>query len=684
MIRRVAVALGIVASQLALAATATAGDGTFGPHSDLQAGSGPSSAAIADFNSDGLADVAVANATDGDIAVMLGTGGGTFGPKTDFLAGGAANAVAVGDFNSDAREDVVVANRNVDAVSVLLGAGDGSFGAATSFGAGNGPVALAIGDFNADRVEDLAVANYDGSPTPSDGSVSVLLGAGNGSFGADTELAVSFPTPSVAVGDFDSDGFDDLVAANEYNGHSVSVLLNDGDGDGSFGAKVDFEVGIAPTGVAVGDFNSDGFEDVATANSFDGDVSVLIGAGNGSFGAKTDYPVGGSVSAIAVGDFDSDDAEDLAVATASAVVPGGGHVSVLPGTGDGAFAANTDFPVDGPPADVAVGDLDSDGNQDLAVGHSLGATVSLLFGEGSPYLGGNLLTNGGAEGATAARGVGAPQIPGWTRGPAGSMTYVRYPFRSAFSQLLDAGRWEGGLSAFSGGPDGPSSASQTVSVSDSAPSIDASLATAHLAADLGGFRILDHRMQVAAEFRDGAGTALGSLGVGPVTAAERHNVTELTRRRAQALVPPGTRSIEVDIAATTPGGILVYSDAYADNVRLTLDAPEPPPSGGDPPAGQPETPEDRAPDLDPPETSKNKGPKRKLKKPKTEFAFSSDEPGSTFECALNARKPRPCASPVKVKGLGAGRHKFTATAIDPAGNRDLTSAIWRFKVIDQR
>ena len=674
--RPYAAALVIVVAQLASPMAASAGDGTFGAHTDLAAGNGPVSSAIGDFNSDGFADLAVANASDGDVSVLLGAGDGSLGAKTDFLAGGTANAVAVGDFNSDGAEDLAVANRNIDKVSILLGAGNGSFGSPTSFTTGNGPVAIAIGDFNADRVEDLALSNFDGSPTPAEGSVSVLLGAGNGSFGTKTDYEVDFPTPSVAVGDFNADGYDDLVTANEYNGRTVSVLLNDGDGDGSFGGDTLFQVGIAPQGVAVGDFNSDGFDDLAVTGSFEGFVSVLLGTGTGGFGMRTDYPVG-APDGVAIGDFNSDGAEDLAVTASNPAPPGNGHVSVLLGAGNGSFAAATDFPVDRDTTTVVVGDLNSDGNQDLAVGHSTGTTVSILLGLGTPYLAGNLLANGGAEGATATRGIAAPQIPGWTRGPSGSMTYVRYPFRSAFSELRDSARWEGGLSFFSGGPDGPSSASQTAGVADSAASIDAGLATANLAADLGGFRILNHQMQVSAEFRDATGNSLGTFAIGPVSVAERHNLTDLVRRRAQAPVPVGTRSITVTIAATQTAG-LVYTDAYADNVKLSLDAPVPPPGDGDGGGGGAEPPPA---DTDPPETLKGKGPKRQIATPRATFRFSSDEPGSSFECRLDRKRPRLCSSPLRVKGLRPGRHRVTATAIDRAGNRDATPAAWRFRVL---
>jgi putative Ig domain-containing protein len=80
-----------------------------------------------------------------------------------------------------------------------------------------------------------------------------------------------------------------------------------------------------------------------------------------------------------------------------------------------------------------------------------------------------------------------------------------------------------------------------------------------------------------------------------------------------------------------------------------------------------------------PETAIDSGPK-KVKKPKASFAFSSSEPGSTFECQLDKQPFGPCSSPKKLKHLKAGEHTFSVRAIDPAQNPDPTPATARFKV----
>ena len=102
----------------------------------------------------------------------------------------------------------------------------------------------------------------------------------------------------------------------------VSVLI--GTGTGSFGAASNFTAGTAPIFVAVGDFNGDGVQDLATANNNSDNVSVLIGTGTGSFGPPSNFPVGATPYSVAVGDFNGDGVQDLAAANS-----GSNNVSVL-------------------------------------------------------------------------------------------------------------------------------------------------------------------------------------------------------------------------------------------------------------------------------------------------------------------------------------------------------------------
>src|SRR6266851_2174943 len=151
-------------------------------------------------------------------------------------------------------------------IAAAAQAQDVSFIARRDFDAGRDPRSVAVGDFNGDGVQDLAVANFGSN------DVSVLLGNGDGTFQAPRNFgAGSFPD-SVVVGDFNGDGVQDLAVANEGSAN-VSVLL--GNPDGSFQAPWNFAAGSSPRSVAVGDFNRDGLQDLAVAN-FGGPPNVSV------------------------------------------------------------------------------------------------------------------------------------------------------------------------------------------------------------------------------------------------------------------------------------------------------------------------------------------------------------------------------------------------------------------------
>jgi hypothetical protein len=193
-------------------------------------------------------------------------------------------------------------------VSILLGDGAGNFSVATNFDVGTVPYSVAVGDFNGDGKQDLAIANHFFD------NVSILLGDGAGHFSAATNFATGYPSRSVAVGDFNGDGKQDLAVTNGNSGN-VSILL--GDGAGHFSPARNFPVGLYPKSVAVGDFNGDGKQDLAFADA------ILLGDGMGNFSTASNFTYGYWYS-VAVGDFNGDGKQDLALTDFS-----NDHVSIL-------------------------------------------------------------------------------------------------------------------------------------------------------------------------------------------------------------------------------------------------------------------------------------------------------------------------------------------------------------------
>jgi hypothetical protein len=256
--------------------------------------------------------------------------------------------VAVGDFNRDGVPDPAVANAmDPGTVSVLLGNGEGTFRSAVNYAVGGPPHSVAVGDFNGDGIPDLAVAT-------DFHTVSVLLGNGDGTFQPAVNYATAFIPVYVAVADFRHNGIIDLVVADEATDPGmVTVLL--GNGDGTFWPAVNYATGgVNPMSVAVGDLNGDGIPDLAVVNADSDNVSVLLGNGDGTFQAAVSYAAGVRPVSVAVGDFNGDGTLDLAVA-------GGpfydGTVSVLFGNGDGTFHSAVNYAVGVKPISVAVGDF---------------------------------------------------------------------------------------------------------------------------------------------------------------------------------------------------------------------------------------------------------------------------------------------------------------------------------------
>ena len=351
----------------------TSGSFTVPTGNPFHTGSSPHSVASADFNSDGIPDLAIANGADNTVTVLYGNGSGGFtaDPSGPFSADTVPWNIVTGDFNADGHVDLAVANVASNDVTVLLGNGSGGFTAAAGSPISMGvlPYTLTVGDFNGDGIEDLVTVNVN------DNSLTILLGDGTGRFTATaSRIPVGSNPANAAAGDFNHDGIQDLAVANQDG--TVTVLLGDGSGGftGASGSPV--TVPHSATALAVGDFNGDGIQDLAVQN---GSIfSILIGDGTGRFTDTFDTgAVIKSSYSITIGDFNGDGKQDIAAADYST-----NQITLLLGDGTGHMSVATGSPyaTGGSPSALTAADLNGDGILDLATANYADNDVTVLLG----------------------------------------------------------------------------------------------------------------------------------------------------------------------------------------------------------------------------------------------------------------------------------------------------------------
>lgn len=307
------------------------------------------------------------------------------GAASDFAGVTSPHGIVTADFNSDGSPDVAVAgidpNTNLPTVAVYLdGATPPTY---YDLPAGHLAFDLVAADFDGTNGTDIAVSD------PVNGTVSVLLNNGDGTFGqaiitqyGTPQPASSSPVAYLATGDFNGDGKPDLAVTDPAD-HQIVILLGNGNGTFAIGTPVTLaEPSFDPVHVVAANFSMSGYTDIAFNDGANPDVYLALGTGTGTFSAPTPFAVDGAIQGIATGDLNGDGITDLAVSTTAGTT---GSVDELLST-NGAFAAATSLATTFPdPGPIVIADVNGDGIPDIVTLSSTGS-LDLFLGDGNGLL----------------------------------------------------------------------------------------------------------------------------------------------------------------------------------------------------------------------------------------------------------------------------------------------------------
>ena len=293
------------------------------------------------------------------------------------------------DFNGDGRADVALAIQvfggpATSELRILIGNGDGTFAAGQTLPLVSNapPQALLAADVNGDGLADLIVTTNDA--TGEVGTTAVYLGAGNGTFSS--TFASNFAATGVVVGEFTGDGNVDLAVLEPGTSTfsppapaQPGVRVYAGDGAGNFAAPGTLTpFAFSARRLLAADFDADGKLDVATFDS-GGNLAVLPGVGNGTFAAPISIPLPARGADLGVGDFTGDGRPDLVTFTQDQNLTVFRNTTAAPGTPTFAAGLPVFLSSFSTAARLAVADFDLDGLADVVARDTILQNGSLVF-----------------------------------------------------------------------------------------------------------------------------------------------------------------------------------------------------------------------------------------------------------------------------------------------------------------
>lgn len=281
-----------------------------------------------------------------------------------------------GDIDNDGFSDLVVVNEFIEDIRIMINDGTGHYGDFTihDLPGSTKPSTNEGADFNHDGEIDLALGSTQGP------EVSVLIGNGDGTFDPEVTYNASQGVRGLAVIDYDCDGFTDIATANRI-GNEMAFFTNDG--TGVFGAPEFMDTGSnQETATMAADFNNDGIMDLAVGSYSGSELMILLNDGAGNFAISTTQSVSSNPWMVACGDVNGDGNCDLVSANA-----GGSNLSVSLGDGAGGLSFPSYYSTGSFPLAVDLGDLDGDGDLDMVSSNYSGDDFTLYENNGNGQFG---------------------------------------------------------------------------------------------------------------------------------------------------------------------------------------------------------------------------------------------------------------------------------------------------------
>ncbi|MEM7233923.1 MAG: VCBS repeat-containing protein, partial [Planctomycetota bacterium] len=324
----------------------------------------PHTSALADFDGDGDLDVATIDGEDRIMILPNVDGRPVEGDIYSMDGTSELVSITAGDFDDDGHPDVAGVDEQLNVLVFLRGIGDGTFEQTDeNYDIGNRSTYVESADFNEDGLLDI-ITVISGS-----GRVEVFIQRENLDFRDPVIIDVGQRPWGCATADFDDDGNLDFAVTNTA---SLSLSVVPGNGDGTFGEAVDYEIGAA-TFLHTDDLDGDGDFDLVAAKEGQQRLTILVNQGDGSFEVLEDYQLQQNPNSVRSGDFDGDGVPELVTGNEQ-----NDSVSILKNLGDWVYdQRNLDVGVD--PRFVAIGDLDDDDELDILVANHTSYEFDLIF-----------------------------------------------------------------------------------------------------------------------------------------------------------------------------------------------------------------------------------------------------------------------------------------------------------------